>query len=54
MATSFGRTVRNQPLDPTEVNGIGILLGDKKAGPVRVEGEWIKVKRSRQQPQLSE
>ena len=54
VATSFGRIVRNQPLDPTEVNGIGILLGDKKAGPFRVEVEGIKVKRSRQQPRLSE
>ncbi len=42
-ATSFGRVVQNQPLDPTEVSGLGILLGDKKAGPFRLEVEWIKV-----------
>lgn len=42
-ATSFGRVVQNQPLDPTEVSGLGILLGDKKAGPFKLEVEWIKV-----------
>jgi monofunctional biosynthetic peptidoglycan transglycosylase len=46
VATSFGRVVRNQPLDPRQVNGVGILLGDKKAGPFRLEVDWIKVKRS--------
>lgn len=43
VATSFGRVVRNQPLDPAEVNGLGILLGDKKAGPFKLEVDWIKV-----------
>jgi transforming growth factor-beta-induced protein len=42
VATSFGRVVRNQQLDPSEVNGLGILLGDKKAGPFQLEVEWIK------------
>ena len=42
VATSFGRVVRNQQLDPIEVNGLGILLGDKKAGPFKLEVEWIK------------
>lgn len=42
-ATSFGQVVRNQPLNPNEVNGIGILLGDKKAGAFKLEVEWIKV-----------
>ena len=41
-ATSFGRVVRGQ-LDPSQVNGLGILLGDKKAGPFKLEVEWIKV-----------
>ena len=50
VATSFGRIVRNQPLDPTEVNGLGILLGDKKAGPFKLEVEWIKVSQSKLQP----
>ncbi len=43
VATSFGRTLRNQSLEPTQVNGIGILLGDKKPGQFKLEVEWIKV-----------
>ena len=31
-----------EKLDPSEVNGLGILLGDKKAGPFKLEVEWIK------------
>ncbi len=46
VATSFGRVVQNQPLNPGEVNGLGILLGDKKAGPFKLEVEWIKVKQA--------
>lgn len=42
-ATWFGRVVPNQALDPTKVNGLGILLGDKKAGPFKLEIDWIKV-----------
>jgi len=41
VATSFGRVLRNQALDPTEVNGLGILLGDKKPGPFKLEVDWI-------------
>lgn len=45
-ATSFGRPVRDAgPVDPQEVNGLGFLLGDKKAGPFKLEVEWIKVVR---------
>jgi monofunctional biosynthetic peptidoglycan transglycosylase len=43
VATSFGRVVRNQELDPREVNGLGVLLGDKKAGPFELEIDWIRV-----------
>lgn len=43
-ATWFGRVLKNQPLDPNEVSGLGILLGDKKAGPFKLEVDWIKVK----------
>lgn len=46
VATSFGRVVQNQPLDPAEVNGIGILLGDKKPGLFRLEVEWIRVRQA--------
>jgi monofunctional biosynthetic peptidoglycan transglycosylase len=41
-ATSFGRPV-DQPLDPRQVNALGFLLGDKKAGPFKLEVEWVKV-----------
>jgi NADH dehydrogenase [ubiquinone] 1 alpha subcomplex assembly factor 1 len=43
-ATSFGQVVKNAgPVDPASVNGIGFLLNDKKAGPFKMEVEWIKV-----------
>lgn len=46
-ATSFGRLVRDAgPVDPQEVNGLGFLLGDKKAEPFKLEVEWIKVLRA--------
>ena len=45
-ATSFGRVVKDAgPVDPAEVNALGFLLGDKKAGPFKLEVEWIKVVR---------
>ena len=43
VATWRGRVFPNEKLDPSEVNGLGILLGDKKAGPFKLEIEWIKV-----------
>ena len=44
VATSFGRVVKDAgPVDPQEINGLGVLLGDKKAGPFKLEVEWIKV-----------
>ena len=47
VATSFGRRVRDaEPVDPQEINGLGFLLGDKKAGPFKMEVEWIKVVRA--------
>jgi len=46
-ATSFGQIVKNAAqVDPPSVNGIGFLLNDKKAGPFKLEVEWIKVERS--------
>ena len=45
-ATSFGRPAKDAgPVDPQEINGLGFLLGDKKAGPFKLEAEWIKVAR---------
>jgi len=44
-ATSFGQVVKNSgTVDPPSVNGIGFLLNDKKAGPFKLEVEWIKLK----------
>lgn len=45
-ATSFGRVVKDAgPVDPGEVNALGFLLGDNKAGPFKLDVEWIKVVR---------
>ena len=46
-ATSFGRVVKDAgAVKPDEVNALGFLLGDKKAGPFKLEVEWIKVERA--------
>ena len=46
-ATSFGRIVKNAGLvKPEEINSLGFMLGDKKAGPFKIEIEWIKVERA--------
>ena len=46
-ATSFGRIVKNAGLvKPEEINSLGFMLGDKKAGPFKMEIEWIKVERA--------
>lgn len=52
VATSFGRVVENEKLDPTDVNGLGILLGDKKAGPFQLEVDWIKVRAAQEDATL--
>jgi len=45
-AVSFGRLVKNAgALKPAEINALGFTLGDKKAGPFKMEIEWIKVER---------
>ena len=43
VATYRGRVFPNQKLDPSKVDSVGFLLGDKKAGPFKLEVEWIKV-----------
>ena len=43
VATSFGRVVRGNSLDPKQVHAVGILLADKKAGPFQILVDWIKV-----------
>ncbi len=46
-ATSFGRLVREAgAVKPEEISSVGFLLGDKKAGPFKLEVESIKVERA--------
>ena len=46
-ATSFGRVVKDAgAVKPEEVNALGFLLGDKKAGAFKLEVEWVKVVRA--------
>jgi monofunctional biosynthetic peptidoglycan transglycosylase len=46
-ATWFGRSVPDAGLvDADKVNALGFLLGDKKAGPFKLEVGWIKVERT--------
>jgi len=46
-ATSFGRVVKDAgAVKPEEVNAIGFMLSDKKAGPFKMEVESIKVERA--------
>ena len=46
-ATSFGRVVKDAgPVKPEEINALGFMLGDKKAGPFKMEVESIKVLRA--------
>ena len=47
-ATAFGNSVADAgSVLPEEVNAVGVLLGDKKSGPFKIEIAWIKVERSR-------
>ncbi len=46
-ATSFGRIVKDAGAVKTEeINAVGFMLGDKKAGPFKLEIESIKVERT--------
>ena len=46
-ATSFGRPVKDAgAVKPEEINALGFMLGDKKAGPFKMGIEWIKVERA--------
>lgn len=37
VATSFGRVVRGQSLNPEQISSLGIMLSDKKAGTFKLE-----------------
>ena len=46
-ATSFGRPVKDAgTVKPEEVNALGFMVSDKKAGPFKLEIESIKVERA--------
>ncbi|WP_439632315.1 CIA30 family protein [Gemmata sp.] len=46
-ATSFGRVVEDAgAVNPEEVNALGFMLSDKRAGPFKLEVEWIKLARA--------
>ena len=39
--------VKNEgAVKPAEINAMGFMLGDKKAGTFKMEIEWIKVERA--------
>ncbi len=41
--TSFGRQVQGMgPVAPDEITSIGFMLSDKKAGPFKMQVEWVK------------
>jgi monofunctional biosynthetic peptidoglycan transglycosylase len=43
-ATSFGDPVPNAgPVDPATVDGLGLMLADKKPGPFALEVAWIRI-----------
>ena len=45
--TSFGRPVeRLGPVDPERINAVGFLLADKRAGPFKLDVDWIKAVRA--------
>lgn len=47
-ATSFGRVLKDAAaVEPTEINAVGFMLADKKAGEFKLEVEWIKVLRTK-------
>lgn len=42
--TAFGRRVQGMgPVEPDQINGLGFMLSDKKAGPFQMQVEWVKV-----------
>ena len=45
--TSFGRRVQGMgPVEPDQINGLGFMLSDKKAGPFTMQVEWVRVRRA--------
>jgi NADH dehydrogenase [ubiquinone] 1 alpha subcomplex assembly factor 1 len=45
--TAFGRRIQGMgPVEPDQINGLGFMLSDKKAGPFKMQVEWVKVERA--------
>ena len=45
--TAFGRRVQGMgPVEPSQVNGLGFMLADKKPGTFQMQVEWVKVERA--------
>jgi hypothetical protein len=32
------------PVEPSQINGLGFMLADKKPGPFKLEVGWVKVR----------
>lgn len=43
VATSFGRRVEGDTLDPSQVEAIGVLLSDKLAGRFELLIDWVRI-----------
>ena len=42
--TAFGNRVQGMgPVEPDEITSIGFMLSDKKAGPFKMQVEWVKI-----------
>ena len=42
--TSFGNRVQGMgPVEPNQINSLGFMLSDKKAGPFKLEVDWVKI-----------
>jgi NADH dehydrogenase [ubiquinone] 1 alpha subcomplex assembly factor 1 len=42
--TAFGRRVQGMgPVEPSQINGLGFMLADKKPGGFQMQVEWVKV-----------
>ena len=47
--TAFGRRVQGMgPVEPDQINGLGLMLSDKKPGRFTMQVEWVKVFRAEQ------
>jgi len=45
--TAFGRRVKGMgPVEPSQINGLGFMLADKKPGEFQMQVEWVKVARA--------